>query len=36
MNRVYLFAKKFGQKEKAQKYFDAIFGVSDKLGDFGL
>ena len=36
MNRVYLFAEKFGQKEKAQKYFDEIFGVSDKLGDFGL
>ena len=36
MDRVYLFAEKFGQKEKAQRYFDEIFGVSDKPGDFGL
>jgi len=36
MDRVYLFAEKFGQKEKAQRYFDEIFGVSDKLGNFGL
>ena len=36
MDRVYLFAEKFGQKEKAQRYFDEIFGVSDKPGNFGL
>ncbi len=36
MERVYLFAEKFSQKEKAQRYFDEIFGVSDKPGDFGL
>ena len=36
MDHVYLFAEKFGPKEKAQRYFDEIFGVSDKLGDFGL
>ena len=36
MDRVYLFAEKFGQKEKAQRYFDAIFGVADKPGNFGL
>ena len=36
MDRVYFFAEKFGQKEKAQRYFDEIFGVSDKPGDFGL
>ena len=36
MGRVYLFAEKFGQKEKAQRYFNEIFGVSDKPWDFGL
>jgi len=36
MGRVYFFAEKFSQKEKAQRYFDEIFGVSDKPGDFGL
>lgn len=36
MDCVYIFAEKFGQKEKAQRYFDEIFGVSDKPGDFGL
>ena len=36
MDRVYLFAEKFGQKEKAQRYIDAIFGVADKPGIFGL
>jgi len=36
MDRVYLFAEKFSQKEKAQKYFDEIFGVSDKPGKLEL
>ncbi|MCK5507698.1 MAG: hypothetical protein KAI50_04155 [Desulfobacterales bacterium] len=36
MERAYLFAKKFSQKEKAQRYFDEIFGVSDKPEDFRL
>ncbi|MCG2755725.1 MAG: hypothetical protein L6247_09220 [Desulfobacteraceae bacterium] len=36
MNRVYLFAEKFGQKENARRYFDEIFGVSDKSGNFEL
>jgi hypothetical protein len=36
MERVYLFAEKFSQKEKAQRCFDEIFVVSDKPGDFGL
>jgi len=36
MNRVYLFAEKFGQKEKARRYFDETFGVFDKPGNFEL
>jgi len=36
MDRVYLFAEKFSQKEKAQRYFDEIFGVSDKPGKLEL
>ena len=36
MDRVYLFAEKFSQKDKAQKYFDEIFGVSDKPGKLEL
>ena len=36
MERVYLFAEKFSQKEKAQKCFDEIFDVSDKPEKFGL
>ncbi|MFH1673427.1 MAG: hypothetical protein ABIF87_08390 [Pseudomonadota bacterium] len=36
MDRVYLFAEKFGQKKNVRRYFDEIFGVSDKPGDFGL
>ena len=36
MDRVYLFAEKFSQKEKAQRYFDEIFGVSDKPGKLKL
>ncbi|MBW2663733.1 MAG: hypothetical protein JRD93_17590 [Deltaproteobacteria bacterium] len=36
MDRVYFFAEKFGQKEKAQRYFDEIFGIANKSGNFGL
>jgi predicted nucleotidyltransferase len=35
-DKVYFFAKKFGQKEKAQRYFDKVFGASDKSGKLGL
>ena len=34
--RIYLFAKKFGQKEKVQSYFDKVFGASDEPGKLGL
>jgi len=34
--RIYLFAKKFGQKEKIQRYFDIISGSFDKPGKIGL
>ena len=35
-DKVYFFAEKFGQKEKAQRYFDKVFGASDKSGKLGL
>jgi hypothetical protein len=34
--RIYLFAKKFGQKEKIQRYFDIVLGSSDKPGKIRL
>ena len=35
-NRIYLFAKKFGQKEKVHRYFDIVLGSSDKPGKIRL
>ena len=34
--RIYLFAKKFGQKDKVQRYFDKVLGSSDKPGKLRL
>ncbi|MCK4390147.1 MAG: hypothetical protein KAV83_07920, partial [Desulfobacterales bacterium] len=36
MDRIYLFADKFGQKMQVQKYFEKVFDVSDKPGSFKL
>ena len=34
--RIYQFANRFGQTEKAQSYFEKTFGVSDEEGDFRI